>query len=435
MVPLIVGVDRSIPAMQIREHILDQFKVEMGSVIPSMNMFGMVAPRGIIDSLVALDPVTELHLDTPQFAFQTPQPPFPGLPPLPFMLPGMGGDPMTEGLDSFFEIADVFSDNIPQISNEGWIPTAEALKSTNVPELWKMGLEGVGVNVAVLDTGVDNNNPQLQGVVQKRSAMKPFPMGDDENGHGTWCITCIKGRPMRHPMNGLPVAGVAPKCSMTSWKVLGYGIGTGATSDIMAAIDQSIQDGNQILSMSLGSAGREDEELDPMVQQINQYAVTHPQVLIVVAAGNSGPDAQTLGLPGLAEGSITVGSWGLFDRQPAYFSSRGPTIQIQRVKPDIAAPGGGRAQADSKPEETLFSGTSIGSFLDGFTDKIQDGFTSIAGTSMATPGVAGILSLWKQMVPDLTGNDVKSIFAASGQQKDNVVGHGLIDATWITNFY
>jgi hypothetical protein len=253
--------------------------------------------------------------------------------------------------------------------------------------------------------------------------------------HNTWCITCIKGKAMRHPVNGLPMAGGAPGCNMTSWKVLGYGIGTGSTSDIMAAIDGTVRDGAQVISMSLGSDGRADEENDPMVRQINMYARENPQVLIVVANGNSGPDPKTVGVPAVAEGAISVGSYGIIDSAMAYFSSRGPTLHAGRIKPDIAAPGGGRALSETRPKEALFSGVSIGSLLDGFTDKVTDGFASLAGTSMATPQVAAILADWKQAKPDLTGDDVKRIFRqSSGLKQNNDHGFGLIDATWILNY-
>ena len=119
----------------------------------------------------------------------------------------------------------------------------------------------------------------------------------------------------------------------------------------------------------------------------------------------------------------------------AYFSSRGPTLQAGRIKPDIAAPGGGRAVSDARPKETLFSGVSIGSMLDGFTDKVTDGFATLAGTSMGCPHVAAILANWKQAKPDLTGDDVKTIFRqSSGRKQNNDYGFGLIDATWILNY-
>lgn len=172
-----------------------------------------------------------------------------------------------------------------------------------------------------------------------------------------------------------------------------------------------------------------------MVRQINMYARERPGVLIVVANGNSGPDAKTVGIPAVAEGAISVGSYGIIDSAMAYFSSRGPTIGAGRIKPDIVAPGGGRAESQARPKETLFSGVSIGSMLDGFSDRVTDGFASIAGTSMACPQVAAILADWKQAKPDLTGADVKAIFEQmSGRSKDNNYGWGLIDATWILNY-
>ena len=102
------------------------------------------------------------------------------------------------------------------------------------------------------------------------------------------------------------------------------------------------------------------------------------------------------------------------------------------MKPDIAAPGGGRRDSQLRPKENLFSGTSFGSVLDPQGDNIVNSACAIAGTSMATPHVAGIMCLWKEMFPDITSDMVKAIFRQmSGQAKNNVDGYGLIDATWI----
>ena len=428
LAPVLIRIDPSIPGMEVANQMAQLWKLQIGSFVPSMNMFGVTLPTYILDDVAAIDAVTEMHLDTPQFAFNAPM----GLPPLP-MPTGMMPAGAPPGLPP--ALAGVFQDPEIRLTEEGWIPTAESIKVTNIPKLWEAGFNGEGVDVAVLDTGCDNNNPQLNGVVFKKSAMKLFPTGDDDNGHGSWVITCIKGKAMRHPVNGLPMAGGAPGCNMTSWKVLGYGIGTGATSDIRAAIDGAIQDGAPVINMSLGSDGRDDEENDPMVRQINMYAREKPQVLIVVANGNSGPDPKTVGVPAVAEGAISVGSYGIIDSAMAYFSSRGPTLQAGRIKPDIAAPGGGRALSETRPKETLFSGTSIGSMLDGFTDKVTDGFATLAGTSMGCPHVAAILANWKQAKPDLTGDDVRTIFRqSSGRKQNNDYGFGLIDATWIFNY-
>lgn len=398
-IPLIVEAEPGIDVASFSGIVSEKLKLEIGKTIPSMNMFSLFLPRGLLNELASIEGVRSLSLDRTHFAFE-------------FIPSKLIGD--IKG------------------TMDGMIPTSQSIRKVNVPLLNQEGLDGNGVKVAVLDTGVDLTNPQIQGEAAKMSTIKAQPTGDDENGHGSWCVTCIKGKHYQDDITGLIAQGVAPKCDMTSIKVLGFGIGTGMTSDIMEAMELAVSQGNKVISMSLGSEGDEDEDQDPMVRMINQYAETHPDVIFVVAAGNSGPGSKTVGIPAVAEKAVTVGSWGIIDNDVAYFSSRGPTIQAGRIKPDICGCGGGRVTDDRRPQENLWSGTAIGSLLDPATDKFYNGFTAIKGTSMATPQVAGIIALWKQMFPDLTSDMVKGIFKSmSGQQKNPVSGYGLIDATWI----
>jgi len=381
----------------------DKLHVPLGKSIPSMKMVSLRIPNAMIDDLAAISPIKSVSLDREHYAFDYMPPPA-----IPSKLRG--------GI----------------LGIDGVIPTSQTLKKINVDVLHKMGYYGSGVRCAVLDTGIDLLNPQIKGRATKLSTMKVQPTGEDENGHGTHCETTIFGFAYQDPFTGLIAQGMAPECSMTSIKVLGMGIGTGMTSDIMEAIEIAVRGGNKVISMSLGSEGTDDEEFDPMVRMINDYAETYPDVIFVVANGNSGPNPSTTGIPACAEKCIAVGSWGIIDNQPAYFSSRGPTTQAKRIRPDICAPGGGRARSDLRPKENIFSGTSFGSILDPQGDNIVNGFCAIAGTSMATPHVAGVISLWKEIFPDLTADMVKGIFQQmSGQAKNNVDGYGLIDATWI----
>jgi len=398
-IPIIIEAEPDIGVNFLAGTVSEQLSTKIGKTIPSMNMFSMILPRDMLGDLAAIEGVRSISLDRTHFALEVP----------------------AMGLHQTI-----------RATMEGIIPTSEAIKRVNVPALHRENITGRGVNVAVLDTGIDLTNPQIAGGAAKMSTIKAQPTGDDENGHGSWCGTCIKGKPFRDSLTGLLATGVAPDCNLTSIKVLGFGIGTGMTSDIMEAMELAVAQGNEIISMSLGSEGSEDEDLDPMVRMINQYAETHPKVIFVVANGNSGPGPRTVGIPAVAEKAVSVGSWGIIDNDIAYFSSRGPTVQAARIKPDICGCGGGRHQEGTKPEENLWSGTAFGSMLDPIVDRVENGFTAIKGTSMATPQVAGILALWKQMFPELTTDVAKGIFQSmSGRVKDPNIGWGLIDATWI----
>lgn len=396
-VPLIVEVHPELNVNTAAGKIAQVLGVNIGKTIESMNMFSIVLPRGSLDDLIAIDAVRSISLDRRLYALEF-------APPIP-------AEPIKATID-------------------GIIPTAEAIKRVNIPALHAQNITGMNVKVAVLDTGIDLMNPQIKAEAIKLSAMKAFPSGDDENGHGTWCCTCIKGKRFQDDITGLIAQGGAPDCTLTAIKVLGYGIGTGMTSDIMEAMEMAVKQGNKVISMSLGGDGADDEDFDPMVRMINDYGEKYPDVIFVIAAGNSGPDSKTVGIPGNAVKAVTVGSWGIIDDAIAYFSSRGPTIQSGLVKPDICGCGGGRFKEENRPKENLWSGTALGSMLDPM-DKVYNAFTAIQGTSMATPQVASIIALWKQMFPELTSDMVKGIFATMGKGKNSTVGHGLIDATWI----
>lgn len=254
--------------------------------------------------------------------------------------------------------------------------------------------------------------------------------------HNSWCASRIVGQQYTHPIYGFELLGGAPECEMHTCKVL-TDLGFGNTSDILKGMQMALDNQADIISMSLGGEGdAQGEEDDLMVKFINKAAETNPRTIFVIAAGNSGAEGEkagkTIGIPANAEEAISVGAWSILDRARSYYSSTGPTLQAGRIKPDIMADGGGRSIAAGYKRGLgdIFSGSAFGSQLDPL-DKLVDGFTVLKGTSMATPAVAAVIALWKQLVPELTARDVKSIFAKFGQPKNNEMGFGLIDATWI----
>lgn len=353
--------------------------------IPTFGMFNLMASSRDIANISSIDGVDKIYMDFPMFAFEA-QP-------------------------------------TPQQEQEAWIQSDVVEEILGLGEARQQNLTGKGVHVAVIDTGVFHAHPQLKGDVASR-AVAPF--GDiDENGHGTWCITKIKGSPVRNPL-GFRTYGVAPGVKMTSIKVLGFGIGTGETSGVAKGMEIAIQMGADIISMSLGSEGVPESE-SPLCDIVNYYADKH---IFVIAAGNSGPDAKTTGTPGSARRAITVGSWSVIDNAPAFFSSRGPSPDGY-VKPEVASLGGGRKLGTTKPQEHIYSGTSPGAVLDGITDKTKEGFEAMSGTSMATPTFAGMVALWKQLKPTLTSNDILEILKRKGHSQDNESGYGVAKFNWI----
>jgi len=137
-------------------------------------------------------------------------------------------------------------------------------------------------------------------------------------------------------------------------------------------------------------------------------------ILVVVAAGNSGPDEDTIGCPGCAPEAITVGAVDR-DGQVADFSSRGGPLFPS--KPDVVAPG-----------VDIFSGTGRATQVDMGDPRAGFGYASISGSSMAAPHVAGLLALLKHRNPAITTDQVKAVFRSRGSAFNHSIGWGV--PTW-----
>jgi subtilisin family serine protease len=425
-VPVIVELNPNVNVNNIAPQISQVLRVDIGQTIPFVNSFSMVIPTTMLGELSGFKDVMAVHFDRPMYAFSPPIPP----PPDPLGLFKHSPDEMAKKVGSFVSSPDILISK-----NTGWIPTSEANKLTRIYDLHAKGIMGQGVKVWTLDTGVDITNPQLQGVIAgAHSSTAGAP--NDAQGHGSWCASRIVGQLYTHPIWGFDLLGGAPECEMNTCKVL-TDLGFGNTSDILKGMQMALDANADIISMSLGGEGdAQSEEDDLMVKFINKAAQTNPRTIFVIAAGNSGAAGETAGkttgIPANAEECIAVGAWSILDHARSYYSSTGPTLQAGRIKPDIMADGGGRSIASGYKygQGDIFSGSAFGSQLDPL-DKVVDGFCPLKGTSMATPAVAAIMALWKQLVPELTARDVKAIFAKYGHQKNTETGWGLIDATWI----
>ncbi|SMC57305.1 S8 family peptidase [Lentzea albidocapillata] len=255
----------------------------------------------------------------------------------------------------------------------------------NAPAAYAAGLTGKGTTVAVLDTGVDNTHPDLADREIGERNFSNSPDNGDHHGHGTHVASIVAGTGAK---SGGKYRGVAPDARILDVKVLGDN-GSGQDSGIIAGMEWAVEQGAQIINMSLG--GYDTPEVEPLEEAVNRLSA-EKGALFVIAAGNSGPNARTIGSPGTADAALTVGA---VDDQNgiAEFSSRGPT-QAGTLKPDLTAPGVGIVAA-------LHSDGRIGA-------PVADGYTSLDGTSMATPHVAGAAALLRQQHPELGGTALKA---------------------------
>jgi len=224
------------------------------------------------------------------------------------------------------------------------------LKLLGIPPLWKE-TQGESIKIGVLDTGIALEHPDLRpAILEARDFTRSPSAAYDAQGHGTHVSGIIAARRNAHG-----IVGVAPEAKILMAKVLNDE-GAGTSQDIVAGIRWAVGAGADILSMSLGSS-----EPDEEIHQALLLAISKG-IFVITAAGNEGPDLDTVGYPAGFSEMVAVGS---IDRRKrlSQFSSRGRQV-------DIVAPG----------------------------DQITScypprGYAVLSGTSMATPFVSGVVAL------------------------------------------
>jgi subtilase family protein len=263
------------------------------------------------------------------------------------------------------------------------------LEKINAPAAWSTGTTGKGVKVAVIDTGIDTTHPDLAGQVGASVNFSDAPDTADHVGHGTHVAGTIAGT---GAASGGARKGAAYGATLLNVKVLNDD-GQGLDSSVIAGMEWAAQHGAKVANLSLG--GRPTDGTDPDSQALDELTAQY-DTLFVVAAGNGG-SLRTIATPGAADAALTVAAT---DRDDAVtrFSSRGPRID-GAFKPDISAPGDGIV-------EDRAAGTSLGTPVDQY-------YTTLSGTSMATPHVAGAAALLAQEHPDYSAAQLKSVLQAT----------------------
>ncbi|MBB5786086.1 S8 family peptidase [Jiangella mangrovi] len=267
----------------------------------------------------------------------------------------------------------------------------ESVAQVGAPEAWAAGFDGTGVTVAVLDTGIDPQHPDLANRIVGSRSFVPGEEVTDGHGHGTHVASTVAGSGAGSDGR---YTGVAPGARLLVGKVLSDG-GSGSSTGIIEGMEWAVEQGARVVSMSLG--GDPTDGTDLMSAAVNRLS-DESGALFVIAAGNAGPDGGTVGAPGAADAALTVAA---VDKQDelASFSSRGPRVGDAATKPDIAAPGVAIAAARG-------AGTSLG-------QPVDELYTSANGTSMATPHVAGAAAILAQQHPDWTGADLKAALTST----------------------
>lgn len=229
----------------------------------------------------------------------------------------------------------------------------------NAPRVWQSTNKGTGIKVAILDTGIQYNHPDLKNNIKGGVNFAGNPDGStnpkfwtDKHGHGTHVAGIVAA-----VNNSIGVIGVAPEAYLYAVKVLNNA-GNGYTSDIIQGI-QWAADNAQIASMSFGSSSYSQAEKDAV------DAARAKGLILVAAAGNSGdgnPLTDNVGYPARYDNVIAVAATDSND-VVASWSSDGSEV-------DVSAPG-----------------VSILSTYKGSS------YASMSGTSMAAPHVTGTIAL------------------------------------------
>lgn len=308
--------------------------------------------------------------------------------------------------DNIKEIADL--DDVEKVFEDFKVTVAlfDSVPLINADSLWSK-YDGTGVKVAVLDTGVDSNHPDLKGKVIDKVSFAKDESPEDGNGHGTHVAGIIAGS---GASSGGNYKGVAPGASLMNIKVLNNE-GYGQASSIMKGIEYAVDNGADIISMSLGGSIWPPDGTDPLSMTAN--AAVDAGVIVTVAAGNSGVPFQ-IGTPAVAQKVIAVGA-STKDDQIAQYSSQGPTWD-HRIKPEVVAPGGASPITFDPAGLGIVSTRAAGSLIDIMNPDygVDKYYMALSGTSMATPHVSGVAALLLQAYPKLTPEQIKQRLINTG---------------------
>ncbi|WP_229877330.1 type VII secretion-associated serine protease mycosin [Streptomyces bluensis] len=256
---------------------------------------------------------------------------------------------------------------------------------------------GKGVTVAVIDTGVDDSNPQLRGAMAS-GGDDLVGSGDgtqDIEGHGTRVAGIIAAR----PINGTGFEGIAPEAKILSYRYTGGEgeEGQGNSRTMSRAINAAVAKGAEIINISSDTANRQDNtELRNAVA-----AAVDSGALVIAAAGNDGADGKLADTyPASYEGVLAVAASDRNDER-AFFSQAGDFV-------DVAAPGVG--MVSTVPES---------------------GQCTADGTSFAAPYVAGVAALLKDKHEDWSASQIATRIQETAQRPGSdhnpFTGWGVVD--------
>jgi serine protease AprX len=288
-------------------------------------------------------------------------------------------------------------------------PATDYPDVTGADLVWEQGNAGVGVSVAVLDTGISRHRGLVRGIDKKKGrllAWKDFVEGRknpiDPNGHGTHIAGIIANSQVGDDGEW---NGMAPGVDLVVARVLDQnGAGTYETviRGIQWVLDHKDRYNIRVMNLSLVSAPGSAYWADPLNLAVMRAWASG--ISVVVAAGNEGPNPMTVGVPGNNPYAITVGAftdnytpgdWS--DDYITPFSAAGPTLDAF-VKPDLVAPG-------AHMVSTMLPHSTVASLHQ--ANQVANQYFAMAGTSQAAAVVSGVTALMMARQPDLSPDQAK----------------------------
>ena len=289
----------------------------------------------------------------------------------------------------FYVTADIDDLTILSYQNDISFIQSNAKVQTQIIEQVTMNLQaltenkyfGQGQTICFIDTGI---HPHFDFIFPKSKIVKFVDLINkssapyDDNGHGTFVAGVACGGGIYSKKSN----GIAPLANIISVKALGKN-GDSTSNTILDAMQWVYENHKAynigVVCMSFGA--ETNNKFDPLAS--GAEALWKAGITVVAAAGNSGPNKNSIKSPGNNPYIITVGALDVGNMSAAEFSSRGPTIYGH--KPDLLAPAVDIISCNNK-------------FLP---------YTKMSGTSVATPIIAGVCAIIKSKYPNITNNEIK----------------------------
>jgi subtilisin family serine protease len=291
-------------------------------------------------------------------------------------------------------VAEAVNTNDPQARNQYHLDILDLDKA------WTKTLGKNNIKVAIVDSGIDLNHPDLRkNLVKGKNIIEPKKQPMDDNGHGTH-VAGIIGAVAN---NGIGVSGVAPNCSIMPVKVLTNG--KGSDIDIAEGIVWATDNGADVINISIGIYTNSKP-----IEKAVKYALSK-NVVLVSSAGNDSKNSK-IHLPSMIKGVIEVSATDRKDKF-ASFSNFGQQISV-------AAPG-----------DKILS--TLPTYNTEVTSQVGRKYGLLSGTSMASPIVAGIAALLKSKDKSLSPSEIKKIIESSSidlgkKGYDPYFGYGRVSA-------